>query len=135
MKKNLFVTTLLLLLTIILIPIHSYAATEVDHSIEYDLPSLQSADTSITWSIAAGVAKTKSIACTEGETVNLSCGIAPSSGKVKLGVIDPDGIYHTASLTGNGEVSYEIPSTGTYKIYCKNAGTSTISVAITYQIK
>jgi hypothetical protein len=132
MKKNLLITALFLTFTINLIPIQSHAASEVIPPVAFGIPALKSAGTNIFWSLSSKTAKTKSITCSKNNTITISAKSSIPSAALQLGIIDSENTYHTAGIEGSGDYSYEIPSSGTYKIYCKNSSSSSVTVSITY---
>ncbi|MFA9378526.1 MAG: hypothetical protein ACERKZ_17530 [Lachnotalea sp.] len=140
MKKNLIITSLLLMLIVNLIPITSKASNVTNSSLNTSLVtsssdsiiSVNSLDSSISYNLDPGVAKTRSVSGTKGETIYISAVISSSTSTGRIGIMDTDNTLHYASITGSGYISYKFPSTGTYKIYCKNTSSQAYAIALTF---
>ncbi|PXV96103.1 hypothetical protein C8E03_101736 [Lachnotalea glycerini] len=137
MKKNTLITALLIASTITFMPMHSYASSTAFNpgsGSAQELYQLNSKDTSIYWRIPSKTAYTKYVSCKAGQTLGVGVTLADSSAKARIGVIDPDGTYHTKSIEGFGFFQYEISSSGTYEIYCKNNDSYDFDVVVNYSL-
>jgi hypothetical protein len=141
MKKNLIITFLLLVFIINLIPINTFAYNEIsqmsisnatisDTSIYFP----DSEDTSFSFTLASNASKTRTIICDEDATITVGTVISSPTSRALVGIIDPDGTYHCASIKGYGTFTYTFPSDGSYKIYCKNTSSSSYSVSMNFAI-
>jgi hypothetical protein len=141
MKKNIFICFLLFILILNLFPLHSNASspnllentsTEI---INTSMIQIQSADTFISWKLTSNASKTKAINCNKNATITISVILSSSSAKARIGVIDSDDTYHVKSITGSGSYTFKVPSSGSYKIYCKNSSSATYTASISYSVQ
>lgn len=139
MQKQLFIFSLLFIFTFNLIPsqVSASASTNLSARETTDLLNTnvilpQSSDTYISWKLASNSFKTRDVYCSKGTTISISVVLSSTSGKARIGVIDPDDTYHVTSITGNGTYTYKVPSSGTYQIYCKNTSSATYTASISY---
>ncbi len=135
MNKKTLLYIIVMTFIIIFVPIQAFASTNEIQAISNDSIILpQSADTSFSWKLAANAANSKNVYLNKDETILVSALLSSSSYRARIGIIDLDNTYNVKSILGSGSYSFTAPSSGTYKIYCKNTDSATFTVVINYSI-
>lgn len=135
MNKKTILYIAFMALIILFVPIQALASTNIQELSDDMVILPQSLDTSFSWKLKSNESNTKSVYLNKNETITVTAMLSSSSSRSRIGIIDLDNTYNVKSILGAGSYSYTASKSGTYKIYCKNTSSITLTTVINYSIE